>query len=55
MQTTLVLSQTRLFALHGPVRSRLNTAVVVSNFLGGAIGSALAGPLWAAGGWNGTS
>ena len=51
VQTTLVLGQTRLFALSGPARSRLNTAVVVSNFLGGAAGSALAGPLWAAGGW----
>ncbi|MBT2534536.1 MFS transporter [Arthrobacter sp. ISL-48] len=51
-QTTLVLGQTRLLSLPGQNRSRLNTAFVVSNFLGGAIGSALAGPLWATGGWT---
>ncbi|MBT2550439.1 hypothetical protein J7I85_19395 [Arthrobacter sp. ISL-65] len=50
-QATLVLGQTRLLSLPGQNRSCLNTAFVVSNFLGGAIGSALAGPLWAAGGW----
>ncbi|WP_427131603.1 MFS transporter [Pseudarthrobacter sp. S9] len=51
-QATLVLGQTRLLSLPGQNRSRLNTAFVVSNFLGGAIGSALAGPLWATGGWT---
>ncbi|GAB6902637.1 MFS transporter [Kineosporia succinea] len=51
-QTVLVLGQTRLFALPGTARSRLNTAVVVSNFLGGAVGSVISGPLWAAGGWT---
>ncbi|WP_435616170.1 MFS transporter [Streptomyces coelicoflavus] len=50
-QSILVLGQTRLFALPGAARSRLNTAFVVSNFLGGALGSAIAGPLWSAGGW----
>ncbi|MEV6150176.1 MFS transporter [Nonomuraea sp. NPDC052129] len=50
-QSIVVLGQTRLFALPGSDRSRLNTALVVSNFLGGAIGSAAAGPLWASGGW----
>ncbi|MEV4112526.1 MFS transporter [Nonomuraea sp. NPDC049695] len=50
-QSIVVLGQTRLFALPGSARSRLNTALVVSNFLGGAIGSAAAGPLWASGGW----
>lgn len=51
-QTTLVLGQTRLLALPGSARSRLNTAFVVSNFLGGAIGSIIAGPLWAFDGWT---
>ncbi|MBT2730982.1 MFS transporter [Bacillus sp. ISL-75] len=51
-QTNLVLGQTRLLALPGSARSRLNTAFVVSNFLGGAIGSVIAGPLWAFGGWT---
>lgn len=51
-QATLVLGQTRLLSLPGSSRSRLNTAIVVSNFLGGALGSALAGRLWALGGWD---
>ncbi|WP_431837978.1 MFS transporter [Cellulomonas sp. Y8] len=51
-QGNLVLAQTRLLSLPGNARSRLNTAIVVSNFLGGALGSALAGRLWAVGGWD---
>jgi hypothetical protein len=51
-QNVLVLGQTRLFALPGSASSRLNTGLVVSNFLGGAVGSAAAGPLWAFGGWT---
>ncbi|MFC9912880.1 MFS transporter [Streptomyces sp. NPDC059862] len=51
-QNVLVLSQTRLYALPGSAPSRLNTGLVVSNFLGGAIGSAAAGPLWTLGGWT---
>lgn len=50
-QSILVLGQTRLFALPGSAHSRLNTAFVVSNFLGGALGSAIAGPLRSTGGW----
>lgn len=51
-QANLILGQTRLLALPGSARSRLNTAIVVSNFLGGAFGSVIVGPLWALGGWN---
>ncbi|WP_433174453.1 MFS transporter [Actinoallomurus sp. CA-150999] len=51
-QSIVVLGQARLFALPGSARSRLNTALVVCNFLGGAIGSAAVGPLWASGGWS---
>ncbi|MFE6523750.1 MFS transporter [Streptomyces sp. NPDC057794] len=54
-QSVLVLSQTRLFALPGSAHSRLNTSLVVSNFLGGAVGSAAAGPLWALGRWTATT
>ncbi|MGI5442956.1 MFS transporter [Streptomyces shenzhenensis] len=50
-QSISVLGQTRLFALPGSAQSRLNTALVVCNFLGGAVGSAAAGALWATGGW----
>ncbi len=47
-----ILNQTRMFAVSGEARSRLNTAFVTSNFLCGAVGSVLAGVLWSAGGWT---
>ena len=47
-----VLNQTRLLSLSREARSRLNTAYVTANFLGGAIGSAAAAVLWSAGGWT---
>ncbi|MFE5082835.1 MFS transporter [Streptomyces mirabilis] len=47
-----ILNQTRLFAVSRQARSRLNTALVTSNFVGGAIGSAAASLLWQAGGWT---
>jgi len=46
-----VLNQTRLFSVNPNARSRLNTAFIVGNFIGGAIGSTLTGPLWEHGGW----
>jgi len=52
VQATNVLNQTRLFAIDPAARSRLNTAFVTGNFIGGAIGSALASVLWNAGGWT---
>jgi predicted MFS family arabinose efflux permease len=52
VQATNVLNQTRLFAIDPKSRSRLNTAFVVGNFIGGATGSTLAGVLWEAGGWH---
>jgi predicted MFS family arabinose efflux permease len=50
-QTVNVLNQIRLFAVDPAARSRLNTALVTGNFIGGAAGSALAGVLWRRGGW----
>lgn len=47
-----VLNSTRLFALAPEARSRVNTAVIVVNFLAGAVGSAAVAPLWSAGGWR---
>ncbi|MFF1602863.1 MFS transporter [Streptomyces mirabilis] len=47
-----LLNQARLFAVSHEARSRLNTAFVASNFIGGAIGSAAASILWAHGGWT---
>jgi predicted MFS family arabinose efflux permease len=55
VQATNVLNQTRLFAIDPAARSRLNTAFVTGNFVGGAIGSALASVLWNAGGWTAVS
>lgn len=52
VQAILILGQTRLLSLPGTARSRLNTANVVSNFLGGAFGSVIAGPLWSLGSWT---
>jgi predicted MFS family arabinose efflux permease len=52
VQGVAILNQTRLFALSHEARSRLNTAYVTGNFLGGAGGSAAATLLWTAGGWT---
>ena len=51
VQGVNILNQTRLFELSHAERSRLNTALVVSNFCFAAAGSALAAFLWRAGGW----
>jgi predicted MFS family arabinose efflux permease len=47
-----ILNQTRVFAISTEARSRLNTAFITGNFVGGAIGSAGASLLWSAGGWT---
>jgi predicted MFS family arabinose efflux permease len=52
IQIVNVLNQIRLFAVDPSARSRLNTAFVTGNFIGGAIGSAIAGALWQLGGWS---
>ena len=52
IQGVNILNQTRMFAVSGEARSRLNTAFVTSNFLCGALGSVLATVLWSAGGWS---
>jgi predicted MFS family arabinose efflux permease len=51
IQAVNVLNQTRLFSIDPASRSRLNTAFVFCNFVGGAVGSGLAGLLWQAGAW----
>jgi predicted MFS family arabinose efflux permease len=51
IQGANVLNQSRLFSIAPQARSRLNTAFVACNFIGGAIGSTLAGVLWQTGGW----
>ena len=52
VQGISVLAQARLFNLSNEERSRLNTVFVVSNFIFGAVGSALASILWSLGGWS---
>jgi hypothetical protein len=49
IQSLNILNSTRLFAVAGDPRSRVNT--VTANFVAGAIGSAAAGLLWSARGW----
>jgi predicted MFS family arabinose efflux permease len=52
VQGVNLLNQSRMFAVSDEARSRLNTAFVTCNFLGGAIGSAAASVLWSTGGWT---
>jgi predicted MFS family arabinose efflux permease len=52
LQAFGILNQLRVFAVSHEARSRLNTAYVTCNFLGGAIGSSAAALLWAARGWT---
>jgi predicted MFS family arabinose efflux permease len=52
LQAVGILNQVRVFAVSHEARSRINTAYVTSNFIGGAIGSAVASVLWGAGGWT---
>jgi len=51
VQAVQVLTQTRMLSIDGGARSRLNTVMIVGSFLGGAIGSTLAGIFWPLGGW----
>jgi predicted MFS family arabinose efflux permease len=53
MQMSQVANQTRIFGLGESVRSRLNTVYMTMYFVGGAIGSALAGLAWSRWEWNG--
>lgn len=51
LQAQALLNRARLFAISHDARSRLNTALGIGNFLGGAVGSAAATLLWSVGGW----
>lgn len=55
IQSVLVLVQTSVMAIDPKARSRLNTALIVGNFIGGAIGSTLTAVLWDTVGWPLTS
>lgn len=51
VQSALVANQHIVFSLQPEARSRLNTVLVGSMFLGGAAGSAVATLAWTSGGW----
>lgn len=48
-----ILNQSRIFALSAEARSRVNTAYITGNFVGGALGSLAAALLWSRAGWVG--
>lgn len=52
-QGTQVTSQTVIYSLNDAERSRINTVFIVSNFIGGAIGSFLGSYAWNIFGWDG--
>jgi predicted MFS family arabinose efflux permease len=51
-QSRNIMNQAQIFAISPEARSRVNTAYIAGNFVGGAAGSLVASLLWAAGGWN---
>ena len=51
-QSLQISHQSAIYARHPDARSRVTTAFVVSVFVGGAIGSAMASVLYALGGWH---
>jgi predicted MFS family arabinose efflux permease len=53
IQGTLVSTQSLIYSLSDSERSRLNTVFVVSNFLGGALGSTLGSIAWNLYDWTG--
>jgi predicted MFS family arabinose efflux permease len=53
IQGTMVSTQSLIYSLSDSERSRLNTVFVVSNFLGGALGSTLGSIAWNLYNWTG--
>ena len=51
LQSALIANQHIVFALRPAARSRINTVLMSSMFIGGAAGSALGVAAWNAGGW----
>jgi predicted MFS family arabinose efflux permease len=52
VQLNMVLGQRAIYALDAQSRGRLNALYMTSIFIGGSIGSAIASPLYAHGGWS---
>lgn len=55
VQMSMVLGQRSIYALEPQSRARLNALYMTSIFIGGAIGSALASPIYEQFGWQGTA
>lgn len=55
VQTSLVLGQRAIYATRPEARSRMNTVFITTFFLGGALGSAVSGALFASAGWQTTA
>ena len=53
VQGSHISNQTRIYALSGELRNRLNAIYMVTYFIGGATGSALGSRAWVAFGWPG--
>lgn len=53
VQGTQVTNQSIIYRLRDDARSRLNTAYMVCFFVGGSVGSAVAGVVWTDAGWAG--
>ncbi len=53
VQASHISNQTRIYALSGELRNRLNSVYMVTYFLGGAFGSAVGSQAWARFGWTG--
>ena len=53
VQMNMVLGQREVYALDAASRGRLNALYVTSVFIGGALGSLIASPLYAHAGWTG--
>ena len=55
VQMSMVLGQRSIYTLEPQSRARLNALYMTSIFVGGAIGSALASPIYERFGWSGTA
>jgi predicted MFS family arabinose efflux permease len=55
VQVCMILSQRDIYALREDARARVNAVYMTTMFLGGAISSAVVGPLHTAYGWNGVA
>ncbi len=53
VQSAHISNQSRIYAIRPEARSRMNTAYMVTYFVGGAVGSSVGAWSWGRGGWGG--